>query len=448
MPGILWPAIPDSLNATVLALQYQLEQSEWWPAAALKQKQMEQLGPLLTHAYRTVPFYREHYRALGFRPKQLLNEELWQLTPILTRQQVQQAGEQLVSEQLPPAHGTTHDISTSGSTGQTVKVKGTQVSQIFWQALTLRDHLWHQRDLSGKLAVIRKAGKGMGLPPQGSRSKIWGSSTGLFAGTGPSVLLSLHASLEQQVEWLQRENPDYLLTYPSLIVELARQFNGSGLKLPKLRGISSLGEVVTPAARKACRDTWGVALTDTYSCQEAGYLALQCPEHDHYHIQSENVVVEILDDNNMPCKQGQTGRVVITPLHNFASPLIRYEIGDYAEVGHACDCGRGLPVLNRIMGRVRNLITLPNGEKKWPLMGSDHFNKVLPVQRFQFIQHTPQDIEVKLVVGRMPSEAEEKKLTNIILDSLGYAFTLRFNYVDTIPRSLGGKYEDFISVIS
>jgi phenylacetate-CoA ligase len=104
-------------------------------------------------------------------------------------------------------------------------------------------------------------------------------------------------------------------------------------------------------------------MVDMYTCQEAGYLALQCPDHPHYHVQSENVLLEVVDDQGLPCAPGEVGRVLVTSLNNFATPLIRYEIGDYAEVGAACSCGRGLPVLKRIMGRYRNLLTLPDGTR-------------------------------------------------------------------------------------
>ena len=77
-----------------------------------------------------------------------------------------------------------------------------------------------------------------------------------------------------------------------------------------------------------------------YSSQEVGYIALQCPENESYHIQAENVLVEILDDDGLPCEPGEVGRVVVTALHNLATPLLRYDIGDYAEVGSPCSCGR------------------------------------------------------------------------------------------------------------
>ena len=253
--------------------------------------------------------------------------------------------------------------------------------------------------------------------------------------------------MEQQWEWLQREDPEYLLIYPSALLALARLCRERGTEFRKLRGISTLGEIVSPELRQICAEVFAVPLTDMYSCQEAGYLAFQCPQQDHYHVQSENVLLEVLDEQNRPCAPGETGRVVITTLHNFATPLIRYEIGDYAEVGEACSCGRGLPVLKRIMGRVRNLITLPSGDKKWPLLGTDQFNRIAAIAQFQLLQHSVDELEFKLVVASPLSTAQETALTAHLQAALGHPFAIRFTYLDEIPRSAGGKFEDFISLI-
>ena len=104
-----------------------------------------------------------------------------------------------------------------------------------------------------------------------------------------------------------------------------------------------------------------------YSSQEFGYIALQCPDAHTYHVQSEAVYVEILDGPGGPCRPGEVGRVVISTLHNYATPLLRYEMGDYAETGGDCVCGRTLPVLNRIVGRERNMWIMPNGQRMWPV---------------------------------------------------------------------------------
>ena len=165
-------------------------------------------------------------------------------------------------------------------------------------------------------------------------------------------------------------------------------------------------------------------------------------------MQSESVLVEVLDADGMPCQPGATGRLVITALHNYAMPLIRYEIRDLAEVGGQCPCGRGLPVINRILGRTRNLVTLPNGQRHWPLVGFSRFRDVAPVKQFQFVQTSLQEILARLVVERPLTGGEEDALRKIMQDRLGFPFDIRFEYLDCIPRTAGGKYEEFISEIT
>jgi phenylacetate-CoA ligase len=428
----------------MLAMQYQLDQSQWWTPDQLRDIQLAQLGPLVLHAYRTVPFYRDHYHKLGFRPKHILTPENWSKIPIITRKQIQDNEAGFLSDQIPADHGSTESVTTSGSTGMPITVHGTQLSEFFWRAFTLREHLWHQRDLGAKMAVIRYLDPDQALPPHGENHAGWGPSVDLVYKAGPLALLNIKASIEQQMEWLQKQSAQYLLTFPSNLLALAKLAMERNIALPTLKGVRTVGEVVGPELRKACSDAWGVPLTDQYSCQEGGYLALQCPEHTHYHVQAEGALVEILNESNEPCAPGEIGKVVVTFLHNFASPLIRYEIGDFAEVGAPCPCGRGLPVITRILGRTRNMIVLPSGARRWPLVGSNDYRGIAPISQFQLIQNSLEDIEVKLVVARALTSEEEQRLTKVIHSALGHAFHLTYSCVDAIPRSAGGKHEDFI----
>jgi phenylacetate-CoA ligase len=94
--------------------------------------------------------------------------------------------------------------------------------------------------------------------------------------------------------------------------------------------------------------------------------------------------------------------VVVTTLHNFATPLIRYDIGDYAAIGEPCTCGRGLPVLTRILGRVRNMLALPNDEPHYADLNSGKVHHLAPVLQQQVGLN---EIELRLVVTRAPTRA-------------------------------------------
>ena len=437
LPGLAWPALPGHGGVRALALQYQLDKTQWWGAARLEQEQMQQLALLLAHAYNTVPFWRDRLAPAGFRPGDVPTPAWLAALPVLTREEMQQRGAALFCPQLPPDHGTTHDSHTSGSTGRPVAFRSTGITRMFWLALTLREHLWQRRDFGGAFAGIRphvSAGDGVG----------WGEPTDTALVTGPWHMLNIFTPVGAQQQWLLERNPDYLLSLPTNLHALAQAFIESGCKLPRLRQVVSIGEVLTADTREICRQAWGVEVADIYSSEEAGYIALQCPQRAQYHVQSESVYVEVLDSAGRRCGPGETGRVVVTALHNFAMPLIRYELGDFARVGGACTCGRGLPVIDRIAGRTRNMLRLPNGARRWPVFGLAKLLAVAPVRQFQVIQKTLEDIEVSLVVPERLDAATERHMSGILSENLGGEFRIRFRYVDHIESGPTGKFEEFL----
>jgi len=173
--------------------------------------------------------------------------------PLLTRRDIQDAGSALRSSAIPPQFGAVHENSTSGATGQPVKVLRTALDALLWQANTLRDHEWHGRDPALKFAAIRALAPGTADPPHGLAAAGWGAASEAVRATGPSALLSLNAGVATQAAWLKRHAPGYLLTYPSNLAALLAHFAASGERLPGLRAVLTVGETVTPALRAACR---------------------------------------------------------------------------------------------------------------------------------------------------------------------------------------------------
>lgn len=440
IPGQVWPVVPDNAGALALALQYQLLQSEWWPVERITQFQFTQLNSMVRHAVAQVPYYQARFAEIGFNAGSVLTPEVFARLPALTRRDVQSAGAALFAASIPAQHGGIASGETSGSTGAPVVFRSSLLEQLFWNAFTLRDHLWHRRDLSGRLAAVRYA-------PAGGTAAGWGPATDAAFVTGDCAILHIDTDLSQQVDWLCERDPVYLLSYASNIRQLALAFMARGLRLPRLREVRSVSEVVGPELRTLVRGAWNVPLTDMYSAKEVGYIALQCPERDVYHVQSENVLVEIVDEGNRPCAPGQAGRVLLTALHKFAMPLIRYEIGDYAVPGEACTCGRGLPTIREIRGRERNMMHLPNGDKRWPLCDLVKEPQLPGILQYQFVQKSHEHLELRLVVGPHYSRNLEPVLREIVHRRLGYPFELAIFYGDSIPRSSGGKYEDFRSEI-
>lgn len=440
LQGAVWPAIPAGDGAATLGIVFQLESTQWLSPKRLLERQMNQLEPLLRHAFASVPHYRQTWSAV-YNPDAPLTLERFSRLPLLTRSELQTGFDSLKSGNAPASHGAVSEVRSSGSTGAAVRVLNTRLSQLLWNALTLRDHLWHRRDLGGKLAAIR-----LGRTPGAFGN--WGHATLGLLETGPSVVLSAREDVDSQLRWLESEQPDYLMTYPSIARDLAHRSIELRVRLPRLREVRTFGEMLAPETRDLSEQAWSVPVTDVYSAEEVGYLALQCPENPHYHVQSEAVLVELLDEQGKACGPGEIGRVVVTLLHGFAMPLIRYDIGDYAEVGEACPCGRGLPVLRRILGRVRNMLTTSSGLRYWPALSDRKFSEIAPVLQRQVVQKDFDTLEVRMVVGRPLTKDEESRLRDLILSGLPAGMRLDFAYCSSILRGAGGKFEDFISEVS
>lgn len=429
--GIAWPALLDEEAAKLLSVQLQLSQSQWWSSEKLREQQLVQLAEVVKHARETVP----HYAGLV--------DELERM-PILTRAMLTDAPASFVSSRVPPEHGESTELSSSRTTGKPVRVRQTRVGQLMWHALTLREHLWHERDLSRHLAAIRYAPPSDVEALRGARQRGWGPAVDLIYPRAPVSILHIGAPLEEQVAWLLREDPDYLLVYPTVLGEILRHLRRSGERPRRLRQVRTTSEALGEDTRLLCRDVLGVPLVDIYSAQEVGYLALQCPAHEHYHVQSESVIVEVLDDAGAPCRAGELGRVVVTALHNFATPLIRYELGDYAEVGEACPCGRGLPVLRRILGRRRGMLTYPGGHRAWPVF-TVACREAASYRQIQIEQREDLSLIVRIVPEGDFTDRDRRAIADALEASFGHAFPLTIEIVRAIPRGPTGKLEELIS---
>ena len=180
------------------------------------------------------------------------------------------------------------DVHSSGSTGRPVRLKRSDVVLLLVGALTLRYHFWHRRDLSAKNVTIRRF--------DGEQSAA-GSRWAPCFPTGPSLYWDQALPVGVLLGRLFAEEPEYLLTRPSIVRAMIRRSREIGGRPRRLREVRTYGEVVDADLRRLCEEEWGVPLSDDYCCEEFGPIALQCPEHDHYHIQAETTLVEVLDDD-------------------------------------------------------------------------------------------------------------------------------------------------------
>ena len=437
--GIHWPTFSGGNADNIADVLSRFEQTEWLKSSELEALQMSQLEELLHHATRKTPFYRDRLAVLKGLRRGKLTAEVFRTIPVLTRNDLQDPNNPLVSLSAPRDHGAWIDERSSGSTGRPVHIKTTAVSFVFRRAIRHRFHRWHQIDLTETGANMSEM-----FGPKKALAQLNQPVTDVASfALGPTYLFDVLTPIREQLLWLLAKKPAYLETYPSNLQALLDLSDEQGVRPEGLRLVTGFAEVFHQETKAQCMRQWQVPIADLYAAREVGAIAFQCPDAAHLHIQSENLYVEILDDDDAPCAPGEVGRVVVTDLHNFASPMIRYELGDYAEAGGACPCGRGLPVLRRIEGRIRNMITLPSGDLISPSLFPITFTEAAPsLRQWQAVQKTVNHMEFVLVVDAALSEDEQGALKNAFVACMGgFSPRITFRYVDDIPRSKSGKFE-------
>jgi phenylacetate-CoA ligase len=266
----------------------------------------------------------------------------------------------------------------------------------------------------------------------------------------------LTTPVEEQLAWLQREDPIYLATFPTNALALLRLSEERGVTLPALRDVVVSSEIVPTELTDLCARVWGATLSRTYSANEVGPIALSHPKHDGYAVQAESVIVEVVDDAGSPCPPGEVGRVLITTLQDGLRPLIRYAIGDYAEWAEVPTRDRAspdgpstiaLPFLQRVTGRERNMLTLPGGGRIWPIFPIKKMLQISPVQQWQMVQTRIDRLLVRVVCTAPLSIDQEARMCEAVAELIPAPMRVELERVGSIARGAGGKYEDFINAV-
>ncbi|MBU0495961.1 MAG: hypothetical protein KKA73_23250 [Chloroflexi bacterium] len=419
-----------------------LERSQWWPWPQLEEYQTAKLRALLTQAYANIPFYRQRFDEVGLCPAAVHAPADLIGLPVLTKAEIQDHGENLLARNVDRRR--LHQDHTGGSTGHPLA---------FYQDAGYT--AWCNAD---KLRCYRLAGYRLGQ----RWAFLWGSDYDAQAHKGHRGQLAdrlvyntlwidtfdldvemLAAAARQLARW----RPRILVAYVSSAVLLARLVQERGIVNVLPHAIQTSAEVLTPDDRRLLEEAFGCPIFDRYGCREVGNIAHECSAHQGLHVLAENNLLELLDEADQPVPPGQPGRVVVTNLNNHAMPLIRYETGDMAVASaQPCTCGRGLPLLESVVGRVSDLITSPSGRLLHGEFFTHLFYKTRGVRQFRVIQETRHDLLIELVPGPGFDQATTCNLVEQGIQQHGDpAFRVRFELHEHLAPSASGKYQFTIS---
>jgi phenylacetate-CoA ligase len=206
--------------------------------------------------------------------------------------------------------------------------------------------------------------------------------------------------------------------------------------------------MLSEAASAAIHDYFGRPPLDRYGSSESGHISAMCPSLRH-HVASELVLLEIVDESGQTVQPGSEGRVIVTSFYNLAMPMIRYDVGDYAVLlPEPCECGRTLPVLDKVLGRTRNVFRFVDGTSIWPVLLANDLQTFVRNRQFQVVQRTRTDIEFRFVPAAAEQANDLPGLTAYLRTKLHPSLSVTLAATTEISRSSGGKYEDYISLVT
>jgi phenylacetate-CoA ligase len=424
-------------RSTLEHLQH-LELSQWLSREEVERAATQDLIRLLSYAGANVPYYRELFRAQRFDPRAIESRADLAELPLLTREIVQERYDDLVD----PAHrGKNIKKGTSGSTGKPLKFEYSAESECWRQAVKLRGYGW------------------AGYRPGRKTFFYWAA----VSGGPPSAKIRIDRALKREtfidsmkqdlparqsaLDVLRRTRPEIIVCYTQACAQFARWITDNGLRDWDDIPVICAAEAVLPADRAALSNAFGPDIFETYGSRETMLMAAECESHQGMHLSEENLVLEVVR-NGRPVAAGESGDVVVTDLHNYGMPMIRYVNGDLAVRGpeQRCACGRGLGRLERVDGRRADTMYDNDGNAVpgivFHVLFSDARREI--VRQFQAVQSVDGAVVLKVVRGRDFAEDAFRGVTGRFSEYLrGLPFTVEFHEALT-PHQRSGKHQTII----
>jgi phenylacetate-CoA ligase len=417
---------------------FQLRRNQWKDLKELRKIQFKKIKTIIKHAYNHVPYYHRIFSFAGIKPDDIKTFEDLRKIPLVSKRDIQKNYQDFITKGVDTSKLPSR--MTSGSTGIPLKLisdpypsSGSSKYPFFECGVRLRDNF-------------------VTVWGRGAKNVRWGAKYTWLLGEISETVVPLFPE-EKLIKILRKIKPDVLSTFPSLLLTLANH-DTSGIN-PRL--IFTQGETVTQHCRDVCLKRFNVNPFETYGCVEFGTLAFECPQHFGLHILTDNVYVEFIDENREQVSPGERGEIVVTGLHYYVMPLIRYRIGDLGvPIDEQCQCGRSWPIIKSVEGRINDYLVLSNGRKisyLYIVRHSDPELKKNPfcISQYQIVQELKNKIIFKAVKGKK-FDYETLERIKCRLEAAfarqGENLEVIIQLVDEIPMGKTGKRRIFISKLN
>ena len=434
--------LPQSAFPQQIARAYRLlHDRQWYSQQETRDYQLNLAKTITSHASKNVPVYRDLYG----EEIEIRSWEDFQSLPTLTRTKYSAAeSDQKVAERTPPNSKTIGSSPTSGTTGAMVWIAHTPLANAWRCACILREFEWLGVEPSGDCAICRQ--------PVSHDSPDWCDEIGAevtpcwvhpaiqeLLPIGRGYKFDIGLPIRKIADSIMELQPAFLHGTPSFFLSIAEFLEGF-----RPKAILTISEQLFPDAKRKLENAYGAPVFDTYAAVEVNRVAASCPNSDGYHVHDENVIFEVLDEKGRPTPQGETGRVVITSLHNFATPIIRYELGDLAELGVPCSCSRGLTKVETFHGRQVSRMMLGNGKYRVATSLILTLRDLPQVNQVQIVQSTLDRFKVAYVANREITDDEKRKVQTVFEQLAERKVQVNFCRVERIPPLPNGKTPPFV----
>jgi phenylacetate-CoA ligase len=413
-----------------------LNRSQYLSAVELEALRLTRLQALLTLAWDQSPWYREQWQARGLDPRRLTTLADLTSYPLLDRAIITE--HRLALRTAAPDTRLIHK-STGGSSGVPLHfdldAAGNERRMAAWH----RGYQWAGAEPGTRQWYL------WGVPPESAgtlaryKLRLYDA---LYGRTVANCFELSDAALAQFVTSLRRTRPRVIVAYTGALYQFARMLEDRRLVPWHPESIVVGAEALHGFQRATIERVFGAPVFETYGSREFMLMAAECEAHDGLHLTAEHHILEVLDDAGQPVPPGVEGNIAVTDLTNVGMPFIRYLNGDRGVMMPAepCACGRTLPRMARVTGRVLDVLTTPDGHH----LPGEFFPHILKdfavIRRFQVVQTVPEEVEVLLVAPHW-SDADTARLRAEVNAAVGPALGVRVTVVDDIPLTAAGKHK-------
>ena len=439
---LIYPVHERLMRRPTFGYLEELESSQWLSRDEVEKLQERKLTDLLRSAHDHSPWHHERIVGAGIDPDSPVTLEDLRRLPLMDKRDAARHGEQMVWQGVP---GGAFEYNTGGSSGQPL---------IFY---------YGRRRQASDAAGRMRARRWWGVEPGDPEVYLWGAPVELDKTDRVKVLrdrllnqLVLNAfamspaAMDDYVQSVQAFQPSCIYGYASSLALFATHVleRSARPRLPGLKVVCTTGEPLFDYQRQIIAEAFRVPVANEFGSRDIGFTAHETPEGQVL-LMSESIILEVLDQQGRPVAGGESGEAVMTALESHAQPFIRYRTGDMVRIsGDSCRQGRGLHVIDEVLGRMTDFVVRPDGTIMHALAVIYVLREVPGIAEFKIIQQTVHDLQVLVVPDADWLETGNVRITAGLQKRLGDDVRIDLRLVDSIPPESSGKHRYVVSHVS